>query len=680
MTLKSSHLMKRLVSNFLLIAFISIAITTGISYYYSSKSLREAAFNELTAVSEIKKTQILNYINERLGDVSVLSELKDTVYAYGLLKKYHDAGGGDPNGEFDISSQAYKDIYATIGSFFNKFLSTYNYMDILFICAPHGHVMFSVKRERDLGTNLGNGPYRDSALAHLWSSIVKERKPYISDFSIYEPTGKPVQFVGAPMFDDKGNVIAVIALQLSPKKIDSIMQEKSGMGKTGESYVVGEDLNMRSNSRFEKQSTLLVKQVDTVAVQRAFKDMVGTDIIKDYRGINVLSRYSHLGLNEKFNTNFEWVIITEIDEKEAFKPVKDLGWLLILMGIVLSCIAGIVGYTAAKAIVKPIVKLSNDVVQIANGNLTITIDDSDRKDEIGVMLRSFKEMVIVLKTQTKEMIEGANTLAASIRQISTTVTQMASSSAETSSSIAEITATVEEVRQTVQMSNEKAEQVVDGAKRGAEISEEGKTATENTVNGIKIIKEEMEYIAESIVKLSEQTQSIGQIISAVNDIADQSNLLSVNASIEAAKAGEHGKGFAVVAQEVKSLAEQSKDSTNQVTTILNDIQKATSAAVMATERGGKAVETGVELSSRSGQAIQILAENVKDSSQKALQIASSSQEQMVGMDQLVDAMESIKLASQQNADGARQLEESTQNLNNLASTLTQLASRFKIHA
>src|SRR3982074_1011373 len=112
----------------------------------------------------------------------------------------------------------------------------------------------------------------------------------------------------------------------------------------------------------------------------------------------------------------------------------------------------------------------------------------------------------------------------------------------------------------------------------------------------------MEAIAESMMRLSEQTQTIGQIIATVEDLAAQSNLLAVNAAIEAAKAGEHGKGFSVVAQEVKSLGEQSRQATTQVRTILSDVQKATTTAVMATEQGSKAVEAGTRQTEAAGEA------------------------------------------------------------------------------
>src|SRR5690606_7732014 len=126
---------------------------------------------------------------------------------------------------------------------------------------------------------------------------------------------------------------------------------------------------------------------------------------------------------------------------------------------------------------------------------------------------------------------------------------------------------------------------------------------------------------------SEQGQAIGEIIAAVNDLAEQSNLLAVNAAIEAAKAGEHGRGFAVVAQEVRSLAEQSKQATAQVRTILQDIQKATTAAVLATEQGSKAVEDGVRQTTEAGEAIAALAEMIDEAAQAATQIAASSQQQ-----------------------------------------------------
>jgi methyl-accepting chemotaxis protein len=180
------------------------------------------------------------------------------------------------------------------------------------------------------------------------------------------------------------------------------------------------------------------------------------------------------------------------------------------------------------------------------------------------------------------------------------------------------------------------------------------------------------------VRLAEQTQAIGEIIATVNDLSEQSNLLAVNAAIEAAKAGEQGRGFAVVAQEVKSLAEQSKLATAQVRTILGDIQKATSGAVLSTEQGNKAVEAGVKQAQDAGDAIRQLTEGIAESAQAANQIAVSAQQQLAGMDQLAQATENIKQATAQNLESMRQAETAVRNLHELGQKLEQLVGRYRL--
>jgi methyl-accepting chemotaxis protein len=192
------------------------------------------------------------------------------------------------------------------------------------------------------------------------------------------------------------------------------------------------------------------------------------------------------------------------------------------------------------------------------------------------------------------------------------------------------------------------------------------------------IKEQVESIADMVVRLSEQSQAIGEIIATVNDLAEQSNLLAVNASIEAAKAGEQGKGFAVVAQEIRSLAAQSKQATTQVRNILFDVQKAISSAVMATELGSKAVEEGVRLSTQAGEAIDVLAESVTESTNAAIQIAASSQQQFIGMDQVVSAMENIREAALQMASSTKQTERAAHDLHNLGQRLQEIVKFYRV--
>ena len=278
----------------------------------------------------------------------------------------------------------------------------------------------------------------------------------------------------------------------------------------------------------------------------------------------------------------------------------------------------------------------------------------------------------IIRNLTRQLRASVDQLSTSSAEILATTTQVASGAAETATAVSETTATVEEVKQTAQLSSQKARLVSDSAQKASQVSQNGRKSVEEAMQGMQRIQEQMESIAESIVRLSEQSQSIGEIIATVNDLAEQSNLLAVNAAIEANKAGEQGKGFAVVAQEVKSLAEQSKQATAQVRTILGDIQRATSAAVLATEQGNKAVQAGVKQTTETGESIRLLADSIVEAAQAATQIAASSQQQMVGMDQVALAMESIKQASVQNVSGARQAEVAAQSLHELGLKLSDM--------
>jgi methyl-accepting chemotaxis protein len=268
--------------------------------------------------------------------------------------------------------------------------------------------------------------------------------------------------------------------------------------------------------------------------------------------------------------------------------------------------------------------------------------------------------------------EGAQVLVAAAGEVSTTVSQIAASAGETATAVAETSTTIDEVRQTAQLAKESAIGVSDSAQSAAQASRNGLDAMRASADGLKRIGEQVKAITGSVVMLSEKGQAIGDIITTVNDLAEQSNLLAVNASIEAARAGEQGKGFAVVADEIRSLAEQSKEATKQVRSILIDVQKATSAAVLTTEQGGKAVQDGQKLADQAAEAINTLAVAITQSAQAATQIAASSQQQLAGTEQVGNAMQSIKEASLQNQASTTQLATAARNLRDVGLSLQQL--------
>lgn len=316
--------------------------------------------------------------------------------------------------------------------------------------------------------------------------------------------------------------------------------------------------------------------------------------------------------------------------------------------------------------------------RIATGDLTVEVPAPQGRDEVGQMLGALRRMVQSWRHLMGETSTGIATLGAASSEILATTMQGAAGASQTAAAVSETTATVEEVKQTALLASQKSRVVSDAARDAAGIAQRGRQAIEQGMQGMESVRETMESIAGTIVRLSERSQAVSDIVVTVAGLADQSNLLAVNAAIEAAKAGEQGKGFAVVAQEVRALAEQSRQATRQVREILGEIQKSIGAAVLTTEQGSKTVAEGVVLTTEAGAAIQTLAEGISSAAEAAAQIAASSQQQLAGMDQVALAMENIRQVSAENAASSRQSEQAAQNLHELGRKLREASERFKV--
>ncbi len=280
--------------------------------------------------------------------------------------------------------------------------------------------------------------------------------------------------------------------------------------------------------------------------------------------------------------------------------------------------------------------------------------------------------VLLARSVARQLRQAVSDLNASASELMSVSAQVAAGAAQTAASATETTATVEEVKQTAMLANEKATEVAESSQHLAAIADAGRATVEETIAGFDRIAGQMGVMAETINRLGEQTQAVGDIITTVSDLAEQSNLLSVNASIEAAKAGDQGKGFSVVAQEVKSLAEQSKHAVAQVRTILSEIQKASSVAVEAAELGQTTVEAGRRQSLSSGDSVAVITDTANEAVQSAVQISASSRQQLAGMEQISQAIESINKAGMQSAAGTRQVEQEVRQLQDLAVRLRRL--------
>jgi methyl-accepting chemotaxis protein len=296
----------------------------------------------------------------------------------------------------------------------------------------------------------------------------------------------------------------------------------------------------------------------------------------------------------------------------------------------------------------------------------------DALNTIGIELQRLMKLI------NEELYEGVSVLSSASSEILTITTQLATASSQTAGTVNDTSDTVEGVRKKTDIVILKSKSVSEKAMKAITVSGEGQKSVQEILDGMNHIQRQMDTIGMSVIKLSEQSQAIGEIIATVTDISEQSNLLAVNASIEAAKAGDFGKGFAVVAHEIHNLAEQSKQATANIRTILTDIQRGVSSTVVSTEQGTRSVADAVRLTSDAREAIEVLTRSIADSSREAIEITSSIQEQAAGVDQISLAMEKIRDAAQRNLEITRKAEKTAEDLHELGVRLKKLTVQYHV--
>ena len=378
--------------------------------------------------------------------------------------------------------------------------------------------------------------------------------------------------------------------------------------------------------------------------------------------------------NRPFLDDLQVVVDTASDDLES-----SLGLLrLIAIGVSVLTLLVIAGAWAwvGRQVVRPVEDLARATRQIAAGDLSEHLDPGRRSDEIGALTGAFGEMTESLRANLRTQSEAVASLGSASAEILAAVNQLTAGATEESAAVTQIGATVQEVRATAEEAEERARAVAEAAGRSSDVAIEGQSAVGSARRGMIEVSAKVDTIAQRILALSEQTQAIGEIITTVGDLADQSNLLAVNAAIEAAKAGEQGRGFAVVAQEVRNLADQSREATAQISSILGEIQRAANGAVLATEQGTRDVATAVEKVEQAGAVIDQLAATVAEAAGLARQIAASAGQQRVGVDQIAGGIANVGQVSNQTVAAARQLQQEAEGLTRLADHLEALTRRF----
>lgn len=530
------NLSTKIISLFVLGGVIPMVAIGIFSYRSSSKALEQQAFNQLISVRNTKKINIEDWFNERKANIGQLAASNLTVNAIKEFKTAFRESGAEKVRDLYITNNpfpagkklecidakdgsAYSSLHAKYHPFFKNFLEQYAYYDIFLVDGETGDVLYTVYKELDYGSNLVSGTYNTTNIARLFkdinSSSVANNTAKLVDFESYAPSnGDPAAFIASPVYDGNQKIGAVI-FQLPINKIDTVMQERAGLGETGETYLVGADKMMRSNSRFSEKPTILVSKVDTDAVKDAIAGKTDYKIMKDYRGVPVLSAYMPFDV-----LGHNWAILAEIDKAEAFKAIDALKKSMIIIGI---CA---VGFVAGLGIL---------VVKITS--------------KISGLFRNLLE----------DLTSGATHVASASEQISASSQSLSESTSEQAASIEETSSTMEEISS---MTKQNADNAV-------EASNLARSCNNTAVGGNTTVTE----MDDAMKKIYESSGKIAEIIKIIEGIAFQTNLLALNAAVEAARAGEHGRGFAVVAEEVRNLAQRSSAASKDITTLITDSVK-----------------------------------------------------------------------------------------------------------
>ncbi len=315
--------------------------------------------------------------------------------------------------------------------------------------------------------------------------------------------------------------------------------------------------------------------------------------------------------------------------------------------------------------------------EIGRGDLTAALR-TDQGGALGELDRHLNQMAGSLKAITTQVRDSTVSIAAAISQIVRATTQQSTLGAEQVTSISGISSIVEQILQHTAHTTSIASSVAASTKQVIDVSRKGEEAVAQSIDAMSRIRGQVELMAENILALSYQNQQIGEIMASVKDIAEQSNLLALNASIEAARAGDYGKGFAVVASEMGNLAEQSKQATAQVRTILNDVQKATNTAVIVTEQGSKEVNRGVHLVDQAGSVIRSLLATLSSAEQAAHKIVATVSEQAAGINHIAAAMKEIKLAAGDSQGSAEEVVNIAHDLSEQCSEMHDLVDKYRV--
>jgi methyl-accepting chemotaxis protein len=543
-------------------------------------------------------------------------------------------------------------------------------------------------------------------------------------------TGKVQQAVSVTVPDDPrtGTILGVLAFRLNVNGLQKIMADHTGLGETGEVFLVNSAGLMVTQARLTPENTVLKQAIDSPAVRQAIdrKD-IGQGVFPDYRGVSVVGAYAWL-------PRLNLALVAKTDATEAFDLVRQLGLLTAcLVGAVTILVLGIayrlsnrltrqaesitetvrridagdltaraevmgqdelsavaaslnamldnnVGLIQSRderdAIQRSIQKLLMEISGVAEGDLTkeaeVTADVTGAiADSFNFMIEQLRRVISSVQETTREVTGSANGIHNLADQLVQGSEGQAHQIVATSAAVETMAGSIRQVAENADRSARVAAQALASARRGAE-------AVRDTIGGMGRIRGQVQETAKRIKRLGESSQQIGEIVQLIDDIADRTSILALNASIQAAMAGEAGRGFAVVAGEVERLAERSAGATKKIAGLVKNIQGETNEAVTAMEEGTREVVEGSRLADQAGQALARIETVSTELAALIESISAAAGQQAVASEDIAQAMGDISAVTQRTAAGTRQAAISVNHLASLADELRASVSTFRL--
>lgn len=417
----------------------------------------------------------------------------------------------------------------------------------------------------------------------------------------------------------------------------------------------------------------LAELAETVALRREKGQQAALAVVLTDRGKNLMDETRRV-VAEMNNSADDLLTDRDRSTKATASFAKTT---MIFGGVLVLVLVLTVGLAIRYSIIGPLNVFMQFARRVGEGDLTQGANISSG-DELGQLAMCLDQMVSGLRDVASQTRSATQNLNSAASEILASTQQQSTGTGEQAAAIQQTTTTMEEVAQSGLQISQRAKEVSVSAEATSVASHTGLQAVENTVRTMETIREQAEAVAGNVVSLSERTQAIGDVISTVNDLAEQSHLLALNAAIEAAAAGEQGRRFSVIASEVKNLADQSREATVQVRSILGDIQKGINSSVMLSEEAVKRAESGKQQADVADRTIREMTEGIQQSVEAFQQIVAGAGQQQIGFVQVTQAVRDIGQASQQSAESTRQLEKAAVSLTALAQQLQKAIERYRL--